>query len=1004
MSDISLNLVNDVAPVTPLADIVFMHGISGDFRDTWTNKKTDLYWPILIATDNPDVNVWALDHSAKILSGVFTGIDRDFYENTKVFYQLLHSYGIGKRPFLFVCHSLGGLFAKAILRRVSFPNSMMGMDWMVNCKGLVFYATPHNGSSIANVLSLIPVIPSKTIETLRKDTSYLEELSDWYRAANLPTLAFYEEKKTKLVWIVDKESADPRTPSGSPTGLNANHKDICKFEDTKHAGYIITREFIEKNLLNNFSDNKSKHQQEIRLAGGQYLDHLSTYFADRPKEIEDEDGDLVDITQEEISGIPSADRIQQLFRELVSMTYGDHASDTIGSASYVNISDAASAKFNRNKVSAMFHNGHIVPCQFKQTKRNGKDLSFEQYAERISLEIPSKYPKSSFGENEILLLIGDVGRGKTTALAHLLYKHRDIFVKNNFVPVRIDMEQISGQGIIDNGSFFSDLVPILSNACRSHMRHDSELCEMEQQEIEIRDNILFFKGGKDERIILADEKSRVAEYVKEIAIRLGLRFTLILDNLDAQYHFFDRHIFTPKGELLRKEAIGAMRTLFDSFENVQSEPLANISLRVLLVLRPETQKYFRVARLRNIARRKAADVYKLMAPPLSEVVGQRNVLLAKLCKMQKRNLDEKEKNCLEEFERIFLSAPTKALKNDKHIIELKTFKDGLNVIERYSNQGLRRTIDHISRYVWLNNENANIGSRFRQHYNSQLLCFLLGDKYRFHQFGSGFQNLFLVRGDLVGDRDDLGKYDDSVRCHAQTYWLKYLVAWYIRSTENPNVNAIVSIFCHGGKYYPEGLVKFCVASLLHVETTNLATPTFRPSSSGSGSVTIESVHITHQGKAIIDDLVWTFNYLQLVVEDPYLPIPKLWLREFSYEKGLDYGYFAEPNDSYMHKRTRMVKMKAKQVFLFLNILEYALNIEEVKYPDMFHNLRKSGFETPDFERIKDVVEGSVSRILSYNDEYSVGDAEIEAKSYRVSADNIYIAHHDEFVKICDQSW
>merc|ERR1711874_466748 len=70
----------------------------------------------------------------------------------------LQQAGVGKRPVIFVGHSMGGLIIKQILTRAQESEEDSLKDLVNNTKGVVFYSTPHDGSQIASLSKYIKVI------------------------------------------------------------------------------------------------------------------------------------------------------------------------------------------------------------------------------------------------------------------------------------------------------------------------------------------------------------------------------------------------------------------------------------------------------------------------------------------------------------------------------------------------------------------------------------------------------------------------------------------------------------------------------------------------------------------------------------------------------------------------------------------------------------------------------------------------------------------------------
>lgn len=92
-------------------------------------------------------------------------------------------------------------------------------------------------------------------------------------------------------------------------------------------------------------------------------------------------------------------------------------------------------------------------------------------------------------------------------------------------------------------------------------------------------------------------------------------------------------------------------------------------------------------------------------------------------------------------------------------------------------------------------------------------------------------------------------------------------------------------------------------------------------------------------------------------------IPRCLKDDFAFVPGLHYGYLVADAAEYGEQTARMVRYKANQVFLFLELLEGALQAERIRYPRMFDHLDSVGFRAPDFEKIRGDLEHDIVQIL-----------------------------------------
>lgn len=218
-----------------VADVIFVHGLTGSPTETWTSSGEEpegSYWPIWLGSDLPHLNFYAVGYGASLFAK-WAKKEQDLYERSKSTLDLMSSYGIGERPLVFVGHSLGGLLIKQMLRTALTSTEQAWNKIATSCCGVMFMATPHNGASLANLLSRFTKgFSSPHIETLRKDNPALLELNESFRSLcgrqQVEVTVFYEVFKTKgTALIVDRSSADPGLSGVMLIPVDADHVSIC---------------------------------------------------------------------------------------------------------------------------------------------------------------------------------------------------------------------------------------------------------------------------------------------------------------------------------------------------------------------------------------------------------------------------------------------------------------------------------------------------------------------------------------------------------------------------------------------------------------------------------------------------------------------------------------------------------------------------------------------------------------------------------------------------------
>ncbi|MDH5647631.1 MAG: hypothetical protein OEZ01_16590, partial [Candidatus Heimdallarchaeota archaeon] len=135
-------------------DLIFIHGLNGDYNKTWHNNSTNFFWPKRISEIFPDIRVLTYSYDIGITkastSNTLTIIERA--QNTL---DLFSVENIGEVPVGFICHSYGGLLAKDVLKLSYESDRHEYKRISENTLAMFFLATPHQGSVLATWLNKI---------------------------------------------------------------------------------------------------------------------------------------------------------------------------------------------------------------------------------------------------------------------------------------------------------------------------------------------------------------------------------------------------------------------------------------------------------------------------------------------------------------------------------------------------------------------------------------------------------------------------------------------------------------------------------------------------------------------------------------------------------------------------------------------------------------------------------------------------------------------------------
>ncbi len=177
-----LNKISNCDNAERKADVIFIHGLGGDAYGTWQkDDKDENCWPKWLGEELPYIGVWSLQYSASPTA--WKGTTMPIYWRSGNVLEKMKVRQFGVRPIIFICHSLGGLLAKQILRAAYDSTDNKYKQIAEKTCGIVFIATPHSGSDHAKWLQYLKLFsrPTETIEELDADNPRLMELNSWFK-------------------------------------------------------------------------------------------------------------------------------------------------------------------------------------------------------------------------------------------------------------------------------------------------------------------------------------------------------------------------------------------------------------------------------------------------------------------------------------------------------------------------------------------------------------------------------------------------------------------------------------------------------------------------------------------------------------------------------------------------------------------------------------------------------------------------------------------------------
>lgn len=275
-------------PEETLVDFVFVHGLRGGSRKTWSFSADPAhFWPKEWLPGDPDFkNVRIHTFGYHSDWGESKGSDfnvHDFGQN--LIEELCNSPIMGRSrdvPIVLIGHSMGGLVIKkaVILSRENPPYRTIGDRF----HSLYFLATPHRGSDLAqtlnNILRMVFRNPKAYVTNLERSSEAQQIMSDSFRHyySGIHIHSFLESIPMNLGYgsalIVDRSSATLGYTEERVQVLNADHRSICKYETPLDPNFQTIRNRLAA-TVHGITRNDTERMQEIRR---EQMRNISSYL------------------------------------------------------------------------------------------------------------------------------------------------------------------------------------------------------------------------------------------------------------------------------------------------------------------------------------------------------------------------------------------------------------------------------------------------------------------------------------------------------------------------------------------------------------------------------------------------------------------------------------------------------------------------------------------------------------------------------------------------------
>ncbi|KAL4970910.1 WD40 repeat-like protein [Aspergillus stella-maris] len=293
---LGLNLL--YAATEPIIDFIFLHGLGGGSRKTWSKTSNPYhYWPKEWLSRDPEftrVRVHSFGYKANWaeLQRSFLTI-HDFAQSLLNEIQCSLDIRRSNTKLVLIAHSMGGVVAKQAYVIARQDPTLRDLAGRIHT--IFFLATPHRGSDLAKTLLKILRVSLNQkpfVAELEKNSSTVASINDSFRhfSDDLQLWSFYETIPCNLFFsnalIVDKFSATLGYARERCSLLNADHRGICKFEQPGEPNYrtlrnalVATLETIYKEVNQTVSETTKLRQRMLSNLTGIYEPPVDDYQA-----------------------------------------------------------------------------------------------------------------------------------------------------------------------------------------------------------------------------------------------------------------------------------------------------------------------------------------------------------------------------------------------------------------------------------------------------------------------------------------------------------------------------------------------------------------------------------------------------------------------------------------------------------------------------------------------------------------------------------------------------
>jgi hypothetical protein len=568
----------------------------------------------------------------------------------------------------------------------------------------------------------------------------------------------------------------------------------------------------------------------------------------------------------------------------------------------------------------------------------GEPATF-QYFYRCVTNIPfdpDDKESPTLGENRITFLIGDVGMGKTFLISQVAQRimsiEKDI---NEFkvIPVYACLETfIASHENVNDASEFARL--FLLHFFDLVKRSAQQFCPSAFLEIRSKE---ISKDSTSESI-----GSSLSEYLRLLArsSTIPTRVVAFIDNLDVLHYQNSRYTFFPHEYTKHRKAIED-KLIKLIFAFVDPNVLGDCGLCCCITARQNVARESRLINQPALPRRQELEshsVFQLGRIDPIDVVKSRLAMFELVLNAYVGSGRSSHNNLAFADQLSLLKVSTGTS------LSPENFSDGLRRISDLSHHGARSLVDFLNKLRLNLLRQQDVVARLFGHHSWLLERLYIANMHqRYSQSQGHFPNLFLIDGRV----NEVVIPDVA---HRHTYWLKYLILRRVGISAQAGVSVQDLLDEFSVQYgFEESIVRLCLGSLAMVNESRC----IEIIGAAKDECHENLVRATNRGRLLIGadkryrfPYCFEFSYLQMVIDDHLLSLPRSLSSRIAVESSLHYAM--ESGDKYPPRMRADLSVKLPATLSFVRLLEAAWTDECRHRPKLAAVAPTIG---PDFECI-----------------------------------------------------